>query len=967
MLLTLRYHETAQRPATAAFLRGADPAAWLRELSRWQLPAAQLACYLVPESIRSVRVAGLFVVAAGPLPPDVLEPYGPEADGRLYVPVGATLGPATAPGELAGVLLWPRQLLHPGIGLVGFETADELDLTALLDCPAPRSTDWSRARPGHVPKPGLWQVRVLPSTVEEVVQEMQEEVGTVPLAQLPGLAEDRAGPGQASLDNLRRRLLKALLAVVRWLPGMPAGLLSGRVLGIVGAAMLVLLVLGLLLSFINWASPGNYSGIVVPLVIIIGRLLMMMKQDAGTSPRQPVRPAASGSGRPGPFQRLERWLGGRVHDLEQKRQNEIERLLKLFGENLEEALKYAIPLGGPYQDRGRAPESARLGRRSTDFNLGGLGGGGRVDAWNLDAYRGSLSQQYRAAATQEIKAGRSKKAAYIYAHLLGDYLAAANTLEQGGFCREAAALYRDHLHNKPAAARCLENGGLLLEAAELYADLKEHEKAGDLHQRLAQPALAARHYERGVALLLGNDDHPAAARLLAHKLADAGRAQEVLLQGWAGPKQPEVCLRQYFDLLAATPETDLSAHVRTVFAERTPPERRVPLLRVLATLTEKHPAPALLDTSRDIAYDVVSTEAAAGNLAHLSLLRHFLPDDRLLAADCGRFLGQPRPPTARPAAGLSAPSLDPSIRWKAARTHRHQWVAVGVRDERLHLARGNWYGQVEYYSWMTPVPPSTEIMLVADELHGPRIILRSSERLSLETKYLPKNKYFAEALTVACPSWLPPWPARVCLLPDGATATARLEGGSIVVERYSAVGQPFAPFYHVLAKDDSADYRTVRNYPAELFYRHGTYYSYWRNWLICWSEDGRGRTHKLPDGEIMQLVPSPYAPKLQLVIGTEEDVFIWEPTGPVSNEPLLVFTAGFALTGALQLVGPEHLVVFEALGVVLLHWEATAYDRIRLIELESTPIAVLATRDRQQFAVLEDNGRITLHSVGDEG
>ena len=469
-----------------------------------------------------------------------------------------------------------------------------------------------------------------------------------------------------------------------------------------------------------------------------------------------------------------------------------------------------------------------------------------------------------------------------------------------------------------------------------------------------------------MALLLDNQDHPAAARLLAHKLAAADRAQAVLLQGWAGPKQPEVCLRQYFDLLAAAPDPDLSTSVRAIFAAHTPPERRVPLLRVLATLAEKHPAPGLLDTSRDIAYDVVSTEAAAGNLAHLGLLRHFLPDDQLLAADCGRYISQPRPqPAARPAAGPSVPPLDPTIHWKAARPYRHQWVALGRRDERLHLARGNWYGQVEYYSWMTPVPAGTEIMLVADEQHGPRIILRPSEVLALETKLLPKNKYFAEALTVECPTWLPPWPARVCLLPDGGTATARLQNGSIVVERYLAEGQRLAPFTHAFAEGNPDEYANGRNWPAELLFRDGTYYSCWHKWAVSWSEDGRGRTHELP-AEAVQLVASPYTPKLQLAIGMEDDVFIWEPTRPVSNEPLLAFTPGFALTGALQFVGPEHLVVLEDSGAALLRWEGNSYDRVRLIELESTPVALLATRDRQQFAVLEERGKISLHQISDE-
>jgi hypothetical protein len=139
MQLTLRYHPAAQRPARAAFLRGNDPAAWLRELGRWGLADGQLRCYLVPESIQSVRLAGLLVVVPeGLLPADVLEPYGQVAGQRLYVPVRATLWPATTPEELQAGLLWPVQLLHPNIGLVGFDTTDELDLTTLLDCGPPR-------------------------------------------------------------------------------------------------------------------------------------------------------------------------------------------------------------------------------------------------------------------------------------------------------------------------------------------------------------------------------------------------------------------------------------------------------------------------------------------------------------------------------------------------------------------------------------------------------------------------------------------------------------------------------------------------------------------------------------------------------------------------------------------------------------------------------------------------------------
>lgn len=954
MHLTLRYQQSAQRPACAAFLRGVEAAGWLREIGRWGLAAGQLSCYLVPESIRSVRPAGLFVVVkdGSPLPADLLEPYGVVA-GRLYVPVQATLWPATTPDELAGALLWPRQLLHPGIGLVGFDTADEIDLTALLDCAAPRLTDWGRARPGLVPKPRLERVRVLAPTVAEVVESFQQEIGTMPLTALPGAADARPGLLQRALDGLGRGLLTFFLALVRWLPA-PALGQAGRA---IGAVLLAVLGIVLVVGIIGRMGSGGGSGLIVPLTILLVRLLMNSKDNARSAPAT-NRPVSS---RPGIFQRLENWLGGRIHNLEQKRQNEIERLLRLFGDNMEEALKYAIPLNSPYMNRGEAPPSAWLGRRLTNFNLGGLGGGGRVDVWDLGAHRHHLGLQYRAAATREMEAGRFKKAAYIYAHLLGDYQAAANALDQGGFCREAAALFKDHLHNLPAAAKCLENGGLLLEAAELYAELEEHEKAGDLHQRLEQPALAARHYERGVSLFLENDDRPAAARLLADKLAAPGRAQEVLLQGWASAKQPEVCLKQYFDVLGAGPEADLRPHVQDIYRNHTAAGRRVPLLHVLTAVNETHATPELRAATLEIAYEVVSAEADAGNASPLALLRNFLPDDRLIAADCSRYATrQPRPVASSPSVQVVSAQLDATIEWKSAVTHGHQWVAIGTRDDRLHLARGNWYGNVEYYSWLADMN-GVYVLLIADERHGNRILLRTSVALALETKYLPKNKHFPLALTVECPPWLPPWPVRVALLPSGVTAAAWREGTTITVQRYLAGGQPLAPFITQLPAPISIE---EEGWPAELLFRDGNYYSYWGNTLVQWAEGGRSRVYKIGEGANgFQITSSSYTPKLQLAVFTPFNLLLWEPQQRSSNEPLPVFSPNFMVAGDMKFVSADHLVLLDDSMAVLLRMQENGYEQVRSIELENTPVAVLPTSNRQQFALLETTGRISLHPI----
>ncbi|MGI4867419.1 MAG: hypothetical protein ACRYFZ_26100 [Janthinobacterium lividum] len=964
MQLTLRYHPQIQRPAQAAFLRGSDPAAWLRELGRWNLAAGQLRCYLVPESIQSVRPAGLLVVVpAGYLPADVLEPYGQVEGQPLYVPVRATLWPATTPEELRAALLWPVQLLHPSIGLVGFDTTDELDLTTLLDCGPARPTSWHFAQPGPPPKPPLRQLRVLPPTAAEVVEAMQTGIGTVPLTELPGPGKGQPGWGRQVLRTLQHRLLQAGLAVVRGLRG-PGGQRAsdvadglrtfGKLAGIVALVCLALFAL------VSFGKPG-----IGALLIVVVRLLAYLFKNTSGDAGRAARPVAPP--KPGALGRLEKWLGGTIKDLEKKRQNELERLLRLFNENPAEALKYAIPLGGPYENRGTAPASASLGPRDTRFNLGGLGGGRSADVWDLGDYQADLRRQYQAAADQAVATGHFQQAAYIHAHLLGDYLAAANVLEQGNSFREAAALYKDHLRNPSGAAQCLERGGLLLEAAGLFGELGQHEKAGDLHAQLAQPLVATQHYERGVALLLGNDDHPAAARLLANKLHAPSRAQEVLLRGWHSPKQAETCLTQYFDVVAATPENDLGAHVTAIYQQHTAPQQRVPLLRVLATLAEKRPAPALLETSRNVAYEVVSAEASAGNLAALPLLRHFLPADRLIAADCSRYAAsQPRPSAAAPARTLNGPQLDASIRWKAAAGHGQQWVAVGIRDERLHLARGNWYGNVEYYSWTTPVPDTTALALVADEYHSYRIILRVSSPITLETKVLPRNKYFSELVLVECPSWLPPWPTRVALLPDGVVATAQLQGTqgtAIQVQHYAANGQLATSFIHYLPPANALVGSRERNFPCELIYHQGRYYTFWSEWLVGFAADGSYSSVETLPLEVFQLARSPYAAEFCLAVCLEEGFLLWHPAQPTNNGPQPLMGGSSTASIDMRFVGPEHLVTADAYEATLHQLFAEGAQVIRKITTTDQLVAVLPTSNRQQFALLEVTGKISLHEL----
>jgi hypothetical protein len=963
MQLSLRYSPEAQRPACAAFLRGTDPAAWLRELGRWGLAAGQVSCFLVPESIHSLQPAGLFVVVTdGLLPADVLEPYGQVAE-RLYVPVHATLWPATTPTELQAALLWPRQLLHPSIGLVGFDTADELDLLTLLDCGPPRAIDWSRAQPGLPPKPRLQQLRVLPVAAEKVVEALQQDIGSAPLSALPGNVAVEPSAAQQLLDPLRYHFLRISLGWVRSWRKSSAQRADKAVdiLRTIGFGIVVLMLVGLVISLVaSLGTSHSLGGLGVVLAVLLRVLIHLFGEKKPTAQR-PSRPAAPSD--TGALARLEKQLRGRIDALEQKRQNEIERLLRLFRDNPAEALKYAIPLDSPYQNRGTAPPSAQLGVRDPSFSLSRLGGGSSTDVWDLGPYQYDLRRQYLAAAQAELTAGHYQQAAYIHAHLLGDYRAAANVLEQGGLFREAAALHQDHLNNAVSAAQCLERGGLLLEAAELFATLGQHEKTGDLYNQLTQPALAKRHYEVAVDQRLANEDRPAAARLLTSKLGDANRAQQVLLEGWASTKQPEVCLTQYFEVIATELEPDWSTQVHTVFHQHTARERQVALLRVLASVTEKHPDPTLLVTSRDIAYEVVSAEASAGNSAHLPLLRHFLPADRLLNSDLSRYATSRLRPLIPSAVGES--QLDASIEWKNAVSHRTQWVAVGVRDERLHLARGNWYGTVEYYSWTVPFAPGTFVELVADEHQSTRILVRSTATLALEALQLPKNKYFSESLTVEGPSWLPPWPTRIALLPNGKVASAYLQADEVRIHQYTAAGQLGPSVTHCLSTPQQPFAGTEREWPCELLYQDGQYYTYCKNWLVQLGEDGQHTTCIL-EHEALQLVRSPYAAKLTMAVASEEGLLLWQPMQQGSSPPRQQLAAMAKVMGPLCFVGPAHIVSLDARQAELYQLTASGAHVVRTIITTDRIVAVLPTSNRQQFALLETTGRLSLYELSQE-
>ncbi|HEX2630514.1 MAG TPA: hypothetical protein VHM26_15950, partial [Chitinophagaceae bacterium] len=462
-------HSIQSKPATAVFIRGNDPLVWLKEIDRWKQPIGELECYVIPQSIQSPEAAGLFVIFKQPsafASIELADAYCSIAD-KLFIPVNADVLPHVNNDEWKSLLIWHRQVLHPVIGLVGFEINDRIDPGNLLQPSQSINMDWSFANPGLDEKPLLNRIKVLPPDPNEMVESMKKELDNKPLG---SILNDKEGENRTIIDKVKDGIKLYTLKPLRWLT---RGILK-----------------------ILPPKEGDQDGV---------------------------------------LNRAEKWLNKKIDDLEKRREDEINRLRRLFDEDIDEALKYAVPLDSPYLSRGQSgnDNSYKLGERRPLFNLGGLGGGGTGGSWMVaDDHYNDLRSKYHRAAQKAIEEKDYRKAAYIYAHLLSDFNAAANVLQQGGYYREAAALYREHLKNENAAAECLEKGGLYLEAIDAYKNLNKNEKVGDLYTRLQRNDDAGIYYEKHIDASIDRSDYLDAARVINEKMKQQDRAKETLLTGW---------------------------------------------------------------------------------------------------------------------------------------------------------------------------------------------------------------------------------------------------------------------------------------------------------------------------------------------------------------------------------------------------------------------------------------------------
>lgn len=897
MKLILQYKNVPKQEIAAAFIRGSEVVAWLKTINTFHISLQELSCYIVPASVQTDESAGLFVIFSGKSkidPAVILEPYTAIGE-KLFLPFNTALYPAVTTAELNALLLWQCQFFHPVIGLVGFEEKDRLDFVNLLQNEVEQKTDWSFAHPGLPQRPALTQILVQQPSVQEVMQAFKDAIDTKPLNEIPKTEDDKSSFLEKTLDDLKWVFFKGLFSVTK-----------------------------LVESLVNISGDANANN--------------------------------NTAGKPGLLQGLQQWLMQNITGLEKKRDAELNRLLKLFDKNTDEALKYAIPLDSPYLSRGSGQKSSFLTKRSVNFNLGNLGGGYAVDSWDVGRHYNDLRSKYLKAAQKEIEQKDFRKAAYVYAHLLGDYSAAANVLEQGKFFREAAALHKDHFKNITAAAECLERGGLYYEAIPLFDEVNRFEKVGDLYTVLQQKENADRYYQQVLDIKISNSDYLDAARIAEDKMQQHENAKGILLSGWEAHNQAEQCLHKYFDLVMATDREETSRHVQEIYRQHTPPSKRGMFLNVLNRVNKKSDT-ATAGGYKELAYEIVSEEAAKGNMLLLHNLKQFLPDDKLIGSDCSMYANHAKIKSINVKADQLL-HLDQSIKWINAVTHRNQFIAIGLKNDFLHMARANWYGNIEYYSWANPVKRNTRFTFTSAPFYSKQLFLHSSDGLPVTVKKLLKNKYFNDPVIVHCPISLHKEQGHFIINEKEELCKIEISNNNITIHYYHIYGD-LKRSVNCKTQNFEQSYGSVQLSPVTINWKD-YFYTYRDKQFIAISEQGTAKA--FPFNTIIRTFAASHEfAFLNMVISTNKGCLLCKP----HKDDLNIqgdFFATDLIPSAVKFIAEDKFLIVEKRKAVLFYINDTNVALIKEFHTKDIIVSALPST-RNEFGLLEENGRITICKI----
>lgn len=929
----------SRRKTVAWFVTGREPSVWLSEIARWNVPPTSLTLRPIPTSFANPEPLGVLVTVdrtdvAGIAPDGMIAlPFGCIGN-RVYLPVEAKIVPPLTDAELIGLLPPDNSDLiwHPAAGFVRCEQSERLAVLDLVQRPQSVASTWDRAVPGIAIRHRLLLIEPteIPTT-DEILRQGGGEIGSQrdSIGNLPPMP----GEGLAGqLHQWTKPLRNAWKSLWKRPPAQAphSGASSQSPAGQAGGA-----------GWLSWLGLAA-----APLAAIDGIISKLL-------PRSTVDQTA--------------------------RLREIDRLLNLLQNDPDAGLKFALPMGGNSGARGVGASGNQLTGRDTNFGLGKLFASGPVDPWDIPpSQQQLLVQRYRELAAREIRMGRHRRAAYIFAELLGDLQGAANTLEAGQHYREAAVLYRERLKRPLDAARCLERGGLLDEAAELYIEHGMMENAADLYYRLERPDEAERLLCNWAGQLAHQGHHLRASGIYHEKLKDVDQALIVLDHGWAtNAPEAESCLRQTFHLLGQyARHDDARERIASLRAAQLTSHVATSAVRAISGVATGYVDRTVQRDAADATQVIVARHlpglARPEATSLLNALRSLAPQDRLLGRDCDRFL------TKAKAATLTKPvrrtpgifhghklDLGGGIEWRDAKSNGEMLFAVGNFNNGLLLRRVSWQTTwfSNYQDILWPgVTKDHRVLLEIPNNKSSQIMVHAVEHQPLMVKPFIGNLVGGQTDRAGSPTWATDSMVAFACSDQGINWRVRAVLGNLEVAAFTSAGDEIKNgMIDGGGRDD-----VIRDLPISIcLFGHSILIGMGR--FLCqprFETNSNDETQSPPQtNELEAEVESFHYHHDQRIHCM---VALFHAGGVMMPDPF----GHLALPLAHGIESPRGVFLADGTFVVAGRKECRAYrfrekalDQIGEIRLASPTVAVTRTNSPAHFAILGEDGSVNVYAI----
>lgn len=579
MELSIKPSPINRYPLQGILIRDASAETWLKAIKAMNLALTDIRIFPVP-GITANSIWGCLVLCHGKTDQRLAGKHElcQLVTSKLLIPERSTLQPALSIHEVEKLFPQHVHVFHPEFGLA--ELSEELDLKALIAEPELQSYHVTRpAKPIFIPgQVKSFQVKPLPP--EEVLKQMEENL----FPQSEELPKEELTPME-----------RARLSFYEFLYGKDKDGKEGNAP-----------------ASRQGATAGHKEG-EGSFGEKLGRILdSIIPQNSRLSER----------------------MQKDFEELRRRNQEEIEKLMELFRNNPEEALKYAVPLDENGSVRGGESMEFNLSKRWSDFSLAHMqvGSGSGSGSIDLSEHYQRLQQQYNETAEDLIKKKEYHKAAFVYMKLLKNIYKAAATLEDGKLYQEAATIWLKHANNKQKAAECYEKGRMIDDAIDLYKELKQDEKVGDLYVSINKRREANVHYELVVDDYRTKDQYLKASIIYREKMLNAPGSQELLLEGWRREKDAFNCLNNYLSHIGDV--KTLKQEIQAIYSKELTERNSPVFLRVIKHEYSKHKE--LEEPIREMAYEIVASQMAY-NKSIVSELKEFNKSDKEIHKDLMRY------------------------------------------------------------------------------------------------------------------------------------------------------------------------------------------------------------------------------------------------------------------------------------------------------------------------------------------